>query len=105
MEDKLPKKWFIRQEPHTYKIINDWLNAGCGRSGNASRYEAESSYIYYPNTRYDKNKRLFDYGNHCFPGKRIESGDKYTEITFEQFEKYVLNKQPESVINNNYEIF
>ena len=93
MEDKLPKKWFIIRNKKNHKVLNEYNN---------KKYNANNA----NNAYFDDAATMFSDKSFCggnCSNKAILDG--YQEITFEQFEKYVLNKQPESVINNNYEIF
>lgn len=80
----LPKYWYIKRNNNNAKVLNEWNNKkyNCERSSEAwaSSEAAMLSDQQYRNvTAVDKSK--------------------YTEITFEQFEKWVLNK------NKNYELW
>lgn len=90
MEDKLPKKWFIIRNKENHKVLNEYNN---------KEYNTNNAYL-------DDTATMFSdkpyHGGNC-SNKAILDG--YQKITFEQFKRYVLNEQSESVINNDYEIF
>lgn len=83
-EFKLPKKWKIRQ---TKKEICDYFN-----SISTHYYEDISGdyCLHFPKYSFDRHQSEY-----------FEKWKGYTEITFEQFEKYVLKKQTE-VIDYSY---
>jgi len=88
--EKLPKKWFIEnpRNKNSPKIY-DYFNKGCG-----SKSYSDGTHFHYPNWG-DGNG--FKKGYHTSTPK-----ERYTEITFEQFEKWVLNPKPEEP---QYEIY
>ena len=71
--DELPKYWFLYRNKDNFRIINDYMN----------KYHNTVGY-YLSKGEVSNNKTI------------IEAS---TEITFEQFEKWVLNK------NKNYELW
>lgn len=77
-EWKLPEKWCVATVGHE-KEIAEWLNANS--TNNVKNYSASNlqEYVHYPSC---------DITHH---DSYILSG--YTQISYEQFEKYVLNKQ------------
>lgn len=76
----LPKKWCIKRNKENYIIINNWF-----KSNNYGNPTAGDQYIRISNDNknYDSS---FSYD------KRFEN---YTEITFDQFKKYVLKESIE----------
>jgi len=75
---KLPKKWCIRQ--NTDQIVCDWFNKKFNLNA------ALNGSFKYINSD----------GWYCDDNHDMEYGD-YTEITFEQFKRYVLNEKPELI--------
>lgn len=72
---KLPDKWYIKGTNDTIKIINDFINSK-GYGGNLSNCDY---YIHYPFTS--------TYGS-----AYLTPQENYTEITFDQFKKWVLKE-------------
>ena len=78
----LPEKWAVKTTPENYEIVYKWLNIHKQNDINyckASFYVDEDNYVHYP-----KWAGNFHQNNSIIKG--------YTEITYEQFCKYVLNK-------------
>ncbi len=81
----LPKKWCIRRNQNTHKEINEWFTKKYGIKFTAKTdfftgFNGKSPYW-----KYLHEPRLPD-------GKNLGQKHKdYTEITFEQFKKFVLN--------------
>jgi hypothetical protein len=77
---KLPEKWYIKRDEKNYSIINRWFNnhvilynaEWSGREGNMN----------YP--------RIYNQMPNLGELKLLQEG--YTEITFEQFQQYVLKE-------------
>ncbi len=91
--DKLPEKWCIKRTGDNFSVINSYFNK------NGCFYQSNSEFIHFPNYR-DFNG--FKYGDHC-GNKRSD----YTEISFDDFKRLVLNQNVETKqeINNNYLTF
>jgi len=77
---KLPEKWFVIRDENNYEVINKWNNESYP---NTIRAIQSCVAYFYSDT---------DYKMTYYPG--------YTQITFEDFTKYVLYKNEESVIQN-----
>lgn len=76
----LPEKWFIIRDENNYEVINKWNNES------------------YPNTiKATQNSMAYFYSDNDY---KMTYHPGYTEITFEEFTKYVLNKNEESIIQN-----
>lgn len=74
----LPEKWYIKREKYNHTIINQYFN----KISNSKDYMYENlSYFHFPS---------FDIYRDYYQSNEIESG--YTEITFDQFKKYVLKQ-------------
>ncbi len=72
----LPEKWWIEVDEDNFKTLADWREAGAvGCMDYKNPDTSPSGYIYAP----------IGFWSHY-------SGDSQDEITFEQFKKYVLNK-------------
>lgn len=74
-ESVLPEKWAIRQNS---QIINDWLTKNSSRS-HIYRSLSGNDFVHFPDIS----------GFHLLPTVRND----YTEITLEQFKKYVLKEE------------
>lgn len=74
----IPDKWYVIRNSINYKVLNKWLNGSAHRDNHSVFFVENRKREYRP---------------------YIPTG--YTEITFEQFEKYILNEYKES----NYLIF
>jgi hypothetical protein len=77
---KLPEKWYIIRDANNYEVLNKWNNE---TYPNTIQATANNTVYFYSDT---------DYKLTYYPG--------YTQITFEEFIKYVLYKNEESVIQN-----
>lgn len=80
----LPKKWCIKATPATATLILKYFNDGCGRD-TTNGYCILDDYYHYPCFA---GAASFKFGQHSTTAKQ----SNYTEITFEQFEKYVLKE-------------
>jgi len=69
----LPEKWYIIRTEQNHKELNKWEN---DKYGEDDAYLSGKAY-FFSDTRYKSN------------GKYIEG---YTEITFEQFKREILNE-------------
>lgn len=81
----LPKLWAIELNKDNKNIINKWFNDGLGR---IEYYNGYDDFMHYPN---ELTREGFKGGEHHFI--RVKEG--YELISFEQFQQYVLNVQPE----------
>lgn len=93
MEDNfiLPEKWFIIRNAENAKDVNKYNNSK-----------------FFSNAFMKDSATMFSDKSYCGGNQRGASCTKeYTEITYEQFKKYVLNKPTVSneSINTNYSIF
>lgn len=70
----LPEKWVILRTKENYEVVNNWFK----EKGYEDPY-LDSDYIW-------KDKEIVGYNS------SVKLPKDYTEITFEQFNKYVLNK-------------
>lgn len=77
----LPKKWAVRRNASNYKVINAWAN-----EQNLGNYVSDNEFIHSEGVC-DSSIPLWD--------NRIYEG--FIEITFEQFERYVVNHSKEIV--------
>ena len=84
-----PEKWCILRNEENYETVNKWFNNGLK---NISNYTDKDWCVHYPNYGDFKG---FKKGFHL--SSTIK--ENYTEITFEQFQKYVLNKQDNNMEN------
>lgn len=84
----LPPKWVVLRNRGNAKIINKWLNDGLGYRGYITENEC---YVHYPYWEYKGGvgESLFNGGSHTGPS--INHG--YTEITFEEFLKFINMEQ------------
>lgn len=81
----LPEKWFVERNEDNHIILNSWLNKHPLR--NSGSYTYNSGFIYSePINKYGHNLASTD-------GYTLLSHDVFTEITFDQFCKYVLKKE------------
>lgn len=80
----LPKYWYVQRNNNNAKVLNEWNNKKYNSEGSSEDWAGSGAAM------------LSDqpYRNVFAVNK-----NKYTEITFEQFEKWVLNK------NKNYELW
>jgi hypothetical protein len=76
----LPEKWCIRQNR---REINDWLNV---------HKQTKHTYTDLKGVKFIRYPAYST--NHLY--STVQPG--YTQITYEQFEKYILNKQPEVIV-------
>ena len=90
----LPEKWFIARTKENWQIVIDWLNKEINQG---TSYESSCEGIYYPN--FDDFK---GFKNGAHSGSKLSKWPyrDYTEITFEEFTKYVLNKK--TPLKENY---
>lgn len=81
----LPKKWCIKRTPDNYKEINKFCNEN-KLPGESSHwdYTDQCNYIY--------SEKQFNNFSTFFRRSHIKD-DNFTEITFEQFKKHVLNEK------------
>lgn len=79
MSEKLPKKWCVRSE---HKSLRDYCNKH-GAHPPYTTQECAKFYCHFPKVTTD----------YCTITTSARIGPGYTEITFEQFEKYVLNNK------------
>lgn len=87
MLDKLPEKWCIRWGNKTnFEIIQKYLNTINPRNLNYTHESIHSGAVVTFENNYIGNVKIIP--------------NEYTEITFEEFKKFVLNKETEL----NYEI-
>lgn len=80
----IPEKWCVKTEEATREIVERFLHA----NGYIAKLHNEDYYCHFP---------FIGKSGSCY--YNIQQG--YTEITFEQFEKYILNKKT-SVEDYNY---
>ena len=96
---KLPEKWVIKVNLQNVNIVGKWFNENSNTGNND-----------YNKTTVDESKPLynilhfpaFEYwgiNKHGDIDKGIQNG--YTEITFEQFKKYVLKEEDKPVLTEN----
>jgi len=80
----LPKKWCVQCTEETAESIYQWLD---------EHKEISNTTVYFPKLQLADKKMKVHYPpyktNHQFD--TVKPG--YTEITYDQFKKYVLNKQ------------
>lgn len=91
----LPEKWCCKRTQESASLLNDYFNKHTrGHAGRRGGYtdKGDGWYFHYPNV---DNFKGFKFGYHL--NSRVMKG--YTEITFEQFKKYVLKE--ESTHSNN----
>lgn len=72
---KLPDRWFVKRNKYNAAVLNKWNNDTYS-NGNEGAWNSTNAIMFS-----DKNYQVIDkttYG--------------YTEITFEQFEMWILNK-------------
>jgi len=74
----LPEKWFIKRTFDNADIVNAWI---CKERNNSNAAFLTDTATVLSNTKY-----------HSFPDSNYTNG--YTELTFEQFLEYVINKKP-----------
>lgn len=67
----IPEKWCVVRNKENADIVNEWYN---NKFGGGAFLDDES--IFYPDRQFSYNMRYTD----------------YTEISFDDFQKYVLNK-------------
>ena len=79
---KLPEKWAIKRDDQNFILVNKWCNSPTNHR-NEAPYVASTGWIH---STSDPNR----FGFKKKPG--------YTEITFEQFKKYVLNMKEREII-------
>jgi len=72
----LPEKWYIQRNSENFVILNEWEN------------HKRDSYVAFSQ---DNNCSMFSDKNYTFTKSHSILG--YTEITFEQFKKYVLKEE------------
>jgi len=80
----LPKNWVIRAVPNICELVFKYFNDGCKRDGK-SKYDNDTMnyFFHYPCFQ---GAEHFNFGEQAATAKR----NTYTEITPEQFIKYVL---------------
>ena len=83
----LPEKWAVARNKENYRVLNDWCNSHEGVSGTTEPI----GYIHSHN--YGNRWEGFD-GGHYYANFKQKHPD-HTEITFEQFKKYVLKQEEE----------
>lgn len=90
---KLPERWCIKATPNTGKIIAEFfdrtLNIGCCYVKGLITFDYQTHYFY--NYNLYSNVNMFNTtpgANHSSPNKIMG----FTEITFDQFKKYVLKQ-------------
>ncbi len=83
----LPEKWAVARNEENYRVLNDWCNSHNGVAGTTE----PNGYIHSHN--YGNNWKGFDSG-HYYANFKQKHPD-HTEITFEQFKKYVLKQEEE----------
>lgn len=86
----LPDNWFIKCDEYNENLLNKYFHSiGKKYSGYSKSWSIRSDYQGY--YFYPQNKHY-----NCW-GIFIENLTDYTEITFEQFEMWVLNKNNERI--------
>ena len=81
----LPEKWAVARNIENYRVLNDWCNSHKGVSGT----DSENGYIHSHN--YGYSWKGSD-GGYYYANLKQKHPD-HTEITFEQFKKYVLKQE------------
>ncbi len=71
----LPKKWFVRRNPDNYLILNAWTN----EKFRTDAFRSDEGCIY---------------SDKSYSCSLDDPKNEYTEIFFEDFQRYVLNKIP-----------
>lgn len=90
---KLPEKWAVGRTTENFSVINKWANDN--KLPGEETYYAKCSFVHSEDLKsHPRFKRVC---NHVKEG--------YTEITFEQFKKYVLQSTNNTVSNMNKEQF
>jgi len=87
----LPEKWYILKKDlptSCWQIVVDYFNSGC----NTGDYTCSSSGFFYPNFISYKG---FENGGHSGSITDLSPYNKYTEITYDIFLKYVLQQEPD----------
>lgn len=84
--NKLPEKWFIKVEPETRDVLNDW------RLQFATEYIRNTCFTCVFNNLYLYSEDVCNYGSYYTHS--LEDG--YEEITFEQFKRFVLKENNDS---------
>lgn len=93
--ETLPEKWWIKPRNYDEQLeIWNWLPKNV--QPNYSVKDIEQGW-HFPDFNGGKG---FVVGGHTGQMRK-----EYTEITFEDFEKFVLNKKEEAIIYNNYSLF
>lgn len=87
---EIPEKWSLLRNTKNHIIVNKWCDEFTKR--NSGTWFQNSEYV---NCNYIGNKLTTD----------MFIKQDYVEITFEYFEKFILNKQPLEQINNSYSLF
>lgn len=91
---KLPEKWCIKANEENWKTIGDFFN----KQSKTTCYNKDFINQYY-HSHNRQNHCILNIGNSSKSYVRIKEDD-YVEITFEEFEEYVLGVK---FINQNYD--
>lgn len=87
--NNLPEKWYIQMNSESRPFLQEWLDAEY-----PSQYEFKNQGIalfHFPNY---KSGVGFDHGNHI-TWEKVSNRKDYTEISLDDFKKFVLNKKVE----------
>jgi len=88
----LPEKWCIQCNKDNYQIIYEWLRNNKQTKSNYISLGGSdiNTKVHYPTFQYSPYGLNFHQSDNCQPN--------YTEITFEQFKKYVLKMEEREII-------
>lgn len=80
--DMIPETWAIKTTQDTHTVVTDWINKNSQTGKKSYHTYPVGSFYHFPAYMFSIDK--------CHQGQVLESD--YTEITFEQFEKHILNQ-------------
>jgi len=88
----LPEKWCIQCNKDNYQVIYEWLRKNKQTKSNYISLGGSdiNTKVHYPTFQYSPYSLNFHQSDNCQPN--------YTEITFEQFKKYVLKMEEREII-------
>lgn len=75
----LPEKWCVKRTEDNYSVLNEWNNSIYGEGSACNR---DIAYMY--------SDKTYQCGSNYYKD--------YTEITYDDFLKYVIKKEPEESI-------
>lgn len=93
----LPKKWCIQLNKKNREVILQWCDDNWLLGDKSSYKTLIGNYYIHSDNPEPSETNGYKRGTGSF-----FKADNYTEITFEEFEKYVLNKTPETKEDMSY---